>query len=69
MKPKHIPQPDNQGIHKLNAMELNKERFKPKQTVLTPELVEELMKQRQDLTDSAAHAARSGDTGRTAAES
>lgn len=69
MKPKHIPQPDSQGLHKLNAMALNKERFKPKQTVLTPELVEELMKQHQDLTGSAAHAVRSGDTDRTAAES
>lgn len=69
MKPKHIPQPASQGLHKLNAMALNKERFKPKQTVLTPELVEELMKQRQNLTGYAAHAARSGDTDRTAAES
>lgn len=68
MKPKHIPRPDGHGIHKLNAMELNKERFQPKQTVLTPELVEELMSQRESPTP-AAPSVHNDDKDRTAAPS
>ena len=44
MKPKVIPQINIPGTSKMSAMDLNKERFQPKQTVLTPELVEELMR-------------------------
>ena len=46
MKPKNIPQTNIPGSTKMSAMELNKERFQPKQTVLTPELVEELMRKK-----------------------
>lgn len=47
MRPKKIPQTNIPGAVKMSAMELNKERFQPKQTVLTPELVEELMRGKQ----------------------
>ena len=47
MKPKHIDKVNLPNEHKLSAMEMNKERFQPKQCVLTPELVEELMEKHQ----------------------
>lgn len=47
MRPKKIPQTNIPGAVKMSAMERNKERFQPKQTVLTPELVEELMRGKQ----------------------
>lgn len=47
MKPKNIPRINFDEVHKMSAMELNQERFQPKQTVLTPELVEELLQRNQ----------------------
>lgn len=47
MRPKIIPRANIVGANKMSAMELNKERFQPKQSVLTPELVEELMRDKK----------------------
>ncbi len=48
MKPKHIDRNNLPGMRQLTPMEMNKERFQPKHTVLTPELLESVSRQEGD---------------------